>query len=99
MRLATFFAEEEEAEESGVVGLGSGFEAADFSCFEEYLNDPRETAPPRVPGPTPTTTCGMYTPSPTQCVGEGGRGLRARVRADPALRRHRLRRQRANPIA
>jgi AraC family transcriptional regulator len=22
----------------------SGFEAADFSCFEEYLNDPRETA-------------------------------------------------------
>jgi AraC family transcriptional regulator len=23
----------------------SGFEAADFSCFEEYLNDPRETAP------------------------------------------------------
>jgi AraC family transcriptional regulator len=24
---------------------GSGFEAANFSCFEEYLNDPRETAP------------------------------------------------------
>ncbi len=23
----------------------SGYEAADFSCFEEYLNDPRETAP------------------------------------------------------
>jgi AraC family transcriptional regulator len=24
---------------------GSGYEAADFSCFEEYLNDPRETPP------------------------------------------------------
>ena len=23
----------------------SGYEAADFSCFEEYLNDPRETPP------------------------------------------------------
>ncbi len=24
---------------------GSGYEAGDFSCFEEYLNDPRETPP------------------------------------------------------
>jgi AraC family transcriptional regulator len=24
---------------------GSGYEAADFSCFEEYLNDPREVPP------------------------------------------------------
>ena len=24
---------------------GSGYEAADFPCFEEYLNDPRETEP------------------------------------------------------
>lgn len=27
---------------------GSGFEAGDFPCFEEYLDDPRDTPPPKL---------------------------------------------------